>query len=193
MLATERLPTKHPACGGTATEHAASAGAATEHHAVPGSTTSIATEPSHTSNHAATAATERCPNLAVDIHECVVRSTFPALLNTSGIDTELLYDATGNKAITLPKQWPLARPQLATRQTRLERSELRLGFAWALQREQHTRGLPVLPPCSWCGLPTGGYCDLCTTTVANPVCSACGGTTFEITATCRRCLPRGRS
>ena len=66
MLATERLPTKHPACGGTATEHAASAGAATEHHAVPGSTTSIATEPSHTSNHAATAATERCPNLAED-------------------------------------------------------------------------------------------------------------------------------
>jgi len=132
MLATERLPTKHPACGGTATEHAASAGAATEHHAVPGSTTSIATEPSHTSNHAATAATERCPNLAEDIHECVVRPTFPALLNTSGIETELLYDATGNKAITLPKQWPLARPQLATRQTRLERSELRLGFAWAL-------------------------------------------------------------
>ena len=111
----------------------------------------------------------------------------------SGIETELLYDVTGNKAIALPKQWPLARPQLATRQERLERSELRLGFAWALQNEQHTQGIPVLPPCSWCGHPTGGYCDLCTTTVANPVCSACGGTASEIIATCRRCLPRGRS
>ena len=101
---------------------------------------------------------------------------------------ELVYDVMGNKAITLPKQWPLARPQLATRQARLERSELRLGFAWALQGEQHTQGLPVLPPCSWCGHPTGGYCDVCTTTVANPVCSACGGTTFDIIATCCRCI-----
>ena len=52
--------------------------------------------------------------------------------------TEPVYDIMGNKAITLPKQWPLARPQLATRQARLERSELRLGFAWALYRESNT-------------------------------------------------------
>ena len=58
------------------------------------------------------------------------------------------HDVMGNRVITLPKQWPLARPQLATREERLQRAELRLAFAWALQREQHANQLPLLPPCS---------------------------------------------
>ena len=57
-------------------------------------------------------------------------------------------DVWGHKAITLPKQWPLARPQLATREERLERTDLRLGFALAIQKDHHKHGLPVLPPCS---------------------------------------------
>jgi len=89
------------------------------------------------------------------------------------------HDVMGNRVITLPKQWPLARPQLATREERLQRAELRLAFAWALQREQHANQLPVLPPCSWCGLPTGGWCDFC----SNAICTDCE----EIVAACRRC------
>lgn len=96
------------------------------------------------------------------------------------------YDAHGNRVMTLPR-WPLARPHLATRESRLQRAELRLGFAWYIQQEQHKQWLPILPPCSWCGLPTGGYCDLCVQPIANPVCSDCGGTSADIVAACRRC------
>ena len=96
-------------------------------------------------------------------------------------------DVWGHKAITLPKQWPLARPQLATREERLERNELRLGFAWVIQKDQHKHGVPVLPPCSWCGQPTEGYCDFCDQTPATAVCSSCGGTDAKVRVACRRC------
>lgn len=140
--------------------------------------------------------TEHCPDAPQlrrattdalgETFEMRVRAVVPAFLETGAEDSEPLYDIMGNTAISLPKKWPLARPQLATREARRERSELRLGFAWAIQREQHARGLPVLPPCSWCGQPTGGYCDFCTKTPANPICSACGGTSADIMAACRQ-------
>ena len=98
----------------------------------------------------------------------------------------------GNKAMGLPKQRPLARPALATREERLERTELRLGCACAVQEKKLGQRLPVLPPFSWCGLPTGGYCDFCTKTIANTVCSASGGTAADIMATCRQCQFTGR-
>ena len=102
-------------------------------------------------------------------------------------DIEMLRDVLGNKRITLPRRWPLARPQLAERRHRLARIELRLGYAWAIQTMQHDEEVPVLPPCSWCGQPTGGYCDFCTSQpYANPVCSACGGTDGNVMAYCRR-------
>ena len=95
------------------------------------------------------------------------------------------FDVMGNKAITLPKHWPIARPQLASMQERLERPELRLAFAWAIQTRQHRQGIPVLPPCSWCGFLTGGYCDFCTNATA--LCSTCGGADAYAVATCRTC------
>ena len=94
------------------------------------------------------------------------------------------YDVLGNKCIAIPAEWPLARPQLATHSERVQRVELRLGFAWWLQREQMRAGLPVLPPCSWCGQPTGGFCDVCTKDIANPVCSVCDDLQ---SGTCRPC------
>jgi hypothetical protein len=120
------------------------------------------------------------------------RAVLPESPAKAASHTEPLYDVVGNKGMTLPLQWPLARPQLATWEERLERSELRLGYAWIIQKKQHAQGLPVLPPCSWCGLPTGGYCDLCTKTIANAVCSACGGTDSDVLAACRPCQFPGR-
>ena len=112
--------------------------------------------------------------------------------HTSGIDPNIepLCDNTSNKAMTLPQLWPLGRPQLAAQEERLHRSELRQGFAWAIQKEQHSQGLPVLPPCSWCGHPTSGYCDFCSARIRRAVCFACGGTDVDIMAACRRCHER---
>ena len=99
---------------------------------------------------------------------------------------EPLHDVFGNKAITLPRQWPLARPHLATRSERRQRAELRMGFAWAMQKDQHDRGLSVWPPCSWCGHPTGGYCHFCDEQLdANAVCTSCQDT--DAYAACRQC------
>ena len=110
---------------------------------------------------------------------------------------ELLHDGFDNKAITLPRQWPLARPHLATRSERCQRAELRMGFAWAIQKDQRDKGLPVLPPCSWCGHPTGYYCDFCDAEagIANPVCTSCEDTDdfgcgMPPVAACRQCLEK---
>jgi len=122
--------------------------------------------------------------------ETPVRNFQPSPTDMGATDTQPSYDIMGNKTMTLPKRWPLARPQLATHESRLHRPELRLGYAWAIQKEQHVQGSPVLPPCTWCGQPTGGYCDLCTTATANAVCSVCGGTNADTIASCRRCAVR---
>ena len=137
-------------------------------------------------------ATER----GMGMHGCVIPEDadatergveMPPSVDTGSAGAKPTHDVMGNKTITLPNQWPLARPQEATREARLQRVELRLGFAWAIQQEQHDLGLPVLPPCTWCGLPTGEYCDLCVKKIANPVCSACGDTDLDIEAACRQC------
>ena len=98
------------------------------------------------------------------------------------------YDAMGNPLAQLPSEWPLARPLLASREERMQRLELRCGYAWAIQREQQIEGLLVLPPCTWCGMPTGGWCDFCTRDSAKAVCSQCGGTDAAALASCRDCL-----
>jgi len=110
---------------------------------------------------------------------------------TQSGDYVLYTDIMGNKVMKLPQSWPLARPGLATRETRIQRAELRIGFAWAMQQEQHALGAAVLPPCSWCGLPTGLWCDLCTKAVANAVCSVCasGWAPYDV---CRQCDYRPR-
>jgi len=96
-------------------------------------------------------------------------------------------DVHGKPCVQLPLNYPVARPQLAFRPIRLERKELRDAFTWYIQSSQRLQGKPVLPGCTWCGLPTGGFCDVCTQCPANAVCSDCGGTDVDIEAQCRQC------
>ena len=83
--------------------------------------------------------------------------------------------------------WPIGRPQLATRSSRLNRTELRQAFAAYVQRLQRQSELHVLPACTWCGQPTGGYCDFCSGNPKAAICSACGGTDSLKLAACRQC------
>ena len=49
----------------------------------------------------------------------------------------------------------------------------------------------LLPACTWCGTPTGGWCDTCTPSEgepANALCSECGGCdAYSTSAQCRAC------
>ena len=72
----------------------------------------------------------------------------------------------------LPK-WPVARPQLATFQERMRRPELRQAYTWYMQQLQQSRDLPILPGCTWCGAPTGMFCDYCEERPAKAVCTTC--------------------
>ena len=69
-------------------------------------------------------------------------------------------DVHGKPCVHLPLNYPVARPHLAFRPIRLERKELRDAFTWYIQSSQRLQGKPVLPGCTWCGLPTGGFCDV---------------------------------
>ncbi len=99
----------------------------------------------------------------------------------------LAYDVHGNALATLPTEWPIARPTFASRTERIQRIELRRAFVWAIQRQQQTHETAVLPACTWCGMPTGGWCDMCILTPAKAVCSQCEGTTVTVLASCRDC------
>ena len=52
---------------------------------------------------------------------------------------------------------------------------LRACHTWHIWRLQRGRGLPLLPPCTWCGLPTGNWCDHCEAHGGplRPLCAAC--------------------
>ncbi|MCS5701171.1 MAG: hypothetical protein NZ847_00840, partial [Acidobacteria bacterium] len=100
-------------------------------------------------------------------------------------------DIFGQPIRRFPINWPLARPQLTTREERIERPELRQGYTAYIQNVQAVRGLPVLPPCTWCGMPTGGWCDFCTGQgPRGSICSACGGTDANTLARCYDCTRR---
>ena len=49
----------------------------------------------------------------------------------------------------------------------------------------------ILPACTWCGTPTGGWCDTCTPADGEPakaICSECGGCDgYSTDARCRDC------
>ncbi len=98
-------------------------------------------------------------------------------------------DIFGEAAVTLPKACPVARPGLALRAERLERPELRDAYAQYIQSQQQAHGLPVLPPCTRCGQPTGMWCDFCTGQgPAKAVCSECCDELTE--DICRICAAR---
>lgn len=65
------------------------------------------------------------------------------------------------------------------RRGRLGSELLQCGSMLAVWYEQARAGLPMLPPCGWCGLPTGNFCEVCD----GPICNGCE---YEF-AYCRRC------
>ena len=82
-------------------------------------------------------------------------------------------DVLRNALATLPTDWPVARPWLASREERIQRTELRRAYAWYIQGQQKKHGLPLYPPCTECGHPTGNWCDFCTILPPRAVCSEC--------------------
>ncbi len=81
---------------------------------------------------------------------------------------------------------PWARIDLTTIEARMNDVVTRYAYAvfiWQMQIEA-TRGpnlecVITTPPCSWCGLPTGCFCDWC----KGPICTACDHKVSE----CRKC------
>ena len=76
--------------------------------------------------------------------------------------------------------------------TRLWANEvLRAGFSLKIWLEQREEGIPLTPSCTWCGLPTGCWCDQCDlnatdlTTIKHAICSRCEG---EGVPVCRPCV-----
>ena len=53
--------------------------------------------------------------------------------------------------------------------TRLYSEWHRAGHSLVVWRQQAASGLPLLPSCGYCGLPTGNYCDRC----LGPLCAPC--------------------
>lgn len=100
-------------------------------------------------------------------------------------------DIYGNKAEKLPR-YPVARPQHAERDKRVHSEPLRKAYTWYIQVEQYQARRPVLPPCGWCGMPTGNFCDICSSTIqrrARPVCTSCE----DLEGTCRNCATQDDS
>jgi hypothetical protein len=90
---------------------------------------------------------------------------------------------------------------LATRGERIWSRHLRDAWSTLLWDGAEVAGYTVLPACTWCGTPTGGWCDLCQGGPEEParaVCSECGGTDgLRYDTRCRLCdarhaLPTGR-
>ena len=76
---------------------------------------------------------------------------------------------------------PTGRIRLCDRQDRISCESLRSAWTlWCWQNDEP----PLLAPCTWCGTPTGNWCDGCTTPVANFLCMECEKEHHE----CRRCI-----
>ena len=92
----------------------------------------------------------------------------------NGVEMEVLYMWSEGELqhASLPK-WPVARPQLASLQERIERPELRQAYAWYINWLQKEADKLPTPACTWCGLPTGMFCDFCIERPSRAVCSGC--------------------
>ena len=95
-------------------------------------------------------------------------------VNGESVDMEVPYMWDGDMPETpLPARWPIARPQLATRMGKLHRPEVRQAYTWYIHQLQKVEGLQMLPGCTWCGNPTGMFCDYCDERPAQAVCTTC--------------------
>ena len=81
------------------------------------------------------------------------------------------------RRVSLPNDWPIARPQFAPYLERVHRAELRQAYTWWCHRELALAGSVLLPGCTWCGRTTGNFCDACDEKGIRPckaVCNQCG-------------------
>ena len=97
----------------------------------------------------------------------------------------------GEKEATelLATQRPVARAEMAAREDRIQCVHLRPAYTVAIWREQKKHKHPLTPGCTWCGLPTGNWCEKCDIAEIRPmraVCTRCE----EIESMCRPCSER---
>jgi hypothetical protein len=90
---------------------------------------------------------------------------------------------------------PFARMHMATNSDLRHdrRGHLRACYTIHIWRLQRADNLPLMPPCTWCGLPTGGWCDSCELRglPPQPLCSRCEENTEHEWATqCTFCSRR---
>ena len=90
---------------------------------------------------------------------------------------------------------PFARMHMATNSDLRHdrRGHLRACYTIHIWRLQRADNLPLMPPCTWCGLPTGGWCDSCEVRglPPQPLCSRCEENTEHEWATqCTFCSRR---
>jgi len=64
---------------------------------------------------------------------------------------------------------------------------LRIAFAMSIMKSQKDAGVMMLPPCTWCGQPTGCYCDECYERGmrGRAICTHCD----DVMPGCRVCFP----
>ena len=77
----------------------------------------------------------------------------------------------------------LAQPT-ASRWKRVTRPKARATVTGLVQAEQQRKNMMVTPPCLWCGLPTGCYCDLC----RRSMCTKCDNALHQ----CPICFVRNK-
>ena len=70
-----------------------------------------------------------------------------------------LYDTWKKDLFNVLLKRPIARPQYISRQARIDDATLRKAWTVHIWEEQESSRTPALPPCQWCGMPTGNYCD----------------------------------
>ena len=76
---------------------------------------------------------------------------------------------------------PSARTWMSKHYGRSEDCMLAAAYTLDIWTEQWKAGVPLLPPCQTCGLPTGNWCDTCDSPTL-PLCTAC-----EDLSRCRNC------
>ena len=110
------------------------------------------------------------------------------MVSVSHAQLQLLRPFFSDAELSLLLLWPIARPSLISRQSRLERLELRLAFAVYMQQLQIINDVPLLPPCTWCGQPAGGCCDYCNHfDFSAAICFECVGANGDSAAVCKLC------
>ena len=71
----------------------------------------------------------------------------------------VLYESWQHDFEKIVAKRPIARPQYISWKTRVDDATLRKAWTVYMWEEQERAHGQLMPPCQWCGLPTGNYCD----------------------------------